>query len=501
MARIAIAGFVHETNTFAPMPTPYSEFTTPAGSSPGFLRGESIVQRLRGRRVNDATCGFVAAAEKKGHVLVPIAACSAEPAGQVTANAFESIMGVIAAGLVDQGPFDGVFVELHGAMVYEGSHHGEEEILRRVRAIVGDIPIVAPLDLHGNITRLAVDRSDVLVGYRTYPHTDSFETGERCAAAMDYLLAGKPVFKAFRQVPYLFPIHTQSTNTEPARSIYAQIAEVERMPSVISGTIMEGFPPADVRDMGPSIFTYGSTQQAADAAADHLYQYIMAREGQFVPHLLSADDAVVKAMELERTPVKPVVLADVQDNAGGGATSDTPWVLEALVRHGAQGAALGLMFDPAAAAAAHSAGEGADVELGLGGRLMPGQKPFRGTFRVEKLAQGPFQGTGPIMKGMQVDLGKMAQLRIGGVRVAVASVRTQMLDQSYFRQVGIDPPKMKIVVVKSSNHYRADFQPISSAIYSVEAPGAITEDPAKAVYHHLRDGVRLRPLGPAHKAR
>ncbi len=207
--------------------------------------------------------------------------------------------------------------------------------------------------------------------------------------------------------------------------------------------------------------------------------------------MLTPDEAARQAIAKSARADKPVILADVQDNPGGGGTSDTVWILDALVRQNAQEAAIGLMYDPEAAAAAHAAGEGARINIGLGGKGMPGQQPYQAEFAVEKIAEGDFQMTGPMNRGLIGNLGKMAQLRIGGVRVVVVSGRTQANDQSYFRQVGIEPKDMKILVLKSTNHYRADFQPISSEIIVVDAPGAIIEDPAKIPYTRIRKGVRL----------
>lgn len=521
MARIAVAGFLHETNTFSPLPTTYSAFTAPGGPYANYLRGQEIFTH-RGKHLNDATCGFINTAEAMGHEIVPILWTAAEPANQVTATAFERIMGQIAAGLVEansQSPLDGVYLDLHGAMVTEDFIDGESEILRRVRAILakedddgGDGGrrggsetrpyhatrpyIVVSLDLHGNITSASFEMATAMVGYRTYPHTDLYETGERCARILDHALQGGAIFGAFRPLPFLMPISTQSTNAEPCKSLYALIGEIERQPEVLSATIMAGFPPADMPHSGPTVFAYARTRQAAERAADRLYDAILDREADFALDLLDPDRAVAKAMHLAQGQSKPVILADVQDNSGGGATSDTPWLLEALVRHGAQNAALGLMYDPAAAEAAHAAGEGAEITIGLGGKLTPGQQPFFTTCQVKHLFDGEFVATGPMLKGMPVNLGKMANLQVGGVQVVVTSRRTQANDQSYFRQVGIEPATMKILALKSSNHYRADFESISSAIIVVEAPGAIVEDPSKATYHHLRPGVRLKGLGP-----
>jgi len=154
------------------------------------------------------------------------------------------------------------------------------------------------------------------------------------------------------------------------------------------------------------------------------------------------------------------------------------------------------MYDVEAAEKAHQEGEGARITLELGGKLTPGQTPFKGTFLVKKLFQGEFLATGPMFNGMPADLGKMANLQIGEVEVVVACSRTQANDQSYFRVMGIEPSEMKILVLKSSNHYRADFEPIAGAIIPVEAPGVFTEDSRKTPYRHLREGVRLGGNGP-----
>jgi microcystin degradation protein MlrC len=497
MARIALAGFLHETNTFSPIQTPFEQFYTAGGPYAIFLPGEKILD-YRGEKINRGFCGFMNRAESLGHEIIPLVYAAAEPSNQVTKSAFEQILGVITKGLSEKGPFDGIYLDLHGAMVYENFNDGETEILRRVRAMVGDIPIVVSLDLHGNIAQESFELASMMIGYRTYPHTDVYQTGERCANALNQLLQGGKVFKAFRQIPFLMPLTTQSTNIEPCKSIYLMIGKLESDPEILSCTIMAGFPPAYMVNTGPTIFTYAITQEAADRAADSLYQAILAREGDFTVNLLNPDQAVEKAIELAKVNQRPVILADIQDNAGAGGTSDTPWILEALVKHNAPKTALGLMYDPKAAEEAHTAGEGVKISLGLGGKLTPGQVPFKDTFLVKRLWQGEFTANGPMFNGVLTNLEKMANLQIGNVEVVVVSQRTQANDQSFFRQVGIEPAEMKILVLKSSNHYRADFEALSSAIIPVEAPGAFNEDARKTPYRNLRGGIRLMGLGPAY---
>jgi len=495
MARIALAGFLHETNTFAPMQTSYSDFAHGGGPYAGLLEGEEIF-KYRGKRYNRAACGFLNLAEALGHEIVPILYTAAEPSNQVSADAFNKIMDRISAGLQANGPFEGLFLDLHGAMVYEEFNDGETEILRKCREIVGDVPVVVALDLHGNISRKSFELATVMVGYRTYPHIDIYETGERCAHAMNDLLRGITYIKAFRPLPFLMPLSKQSTNNEPCRSIFNEIAVLEKSPEVLSCSIINGFPPADLYHTGPTVLAYGTSQWAADRAGDLLYERILEVENAFVIDLMNPSQAVEKAVQIANNLGKPVLLADIQDNAGAGGTSDTVWILEELVRANATSAALGLMFDPAAAQAAHNAGIGSDISLELGGKLTPGQSPFLGEFRVKNLFDGEFIATGPMFNGMPTNFGKMANLQIGNVEIVVVSKRAQANDQSFFKVVGIEPSEKDILVVKSSNHYRADFEPIAGEIIEVDAPGAFFEDSRKTPYIYLREGVRLFGNGP-----
>ena len=490
MARIALTGLTHETNSFAPMITTFEDFVGDTESMPRIRRRDDILS-LKGTKANNSPAGFMDVMDKLGHEVVPLIQAGAQPAGTITNDAFDRLTGMIDEELKAHGPFDAVYLSLHGAMVTEDYEDAETEIQRRVRVVVGDVPIVGSLDLHGNIAAAAVEEFSALVGYRTYPHIDSYKTGERAACLMDHVLQGKPLYKAFCQLPYLISPSTGSSFTEPCVSIYKELHEIEKLEGVLSVTFMHGFILSDIHHAGPTLLTYGETQGAADQALDSLHATLMRHERDFAQRMLSPDEAVERAMALAETADKPIVLADVQDNPGGGGTSDTVWILEALVRLGAKGSALGLMYDPEAARFIHEAGEGSQIELDLGGHLMPGHKPYHGTFVIEKLFEGKFDHTGPVGRGMKADLGKMAHIRIGDVHIVVSSVRTQMNDRSYYRVVGIEPSDMQIVVVKSTNHYRADFQPIAAEIIIVEAPGAHMENPKILPYKNLRAGVRL----------
>ncbi len=496
MARIAVGGFQHETNTFAPSKAHYEDFLKP-GAWPGLTRGAGMFGAVEG--INLPAAGFVATARAAGHELVPLAWANATPSAHVTGDAFERIAAMLVADLAEAKPVDAVYLDIHGAMVTEHLEDGEGALLARIRALVGpSVPIVASLDLHANVTEAMVEHASALVAYRTYPHVDMAETGARAAHLLDGLLArGKPLAKAFRKLPYLVPLTFQCTLMEPGKGIYALARELERG-QVASVSLAMGFPLADMRECGPAVFAYASSEAAASRAADRLQAECLAREADFAGALWEPDAAVRHAIATAAAARRPVVLADTQDNPGGGGDADTIGMLEALLRNGAREAALGLMCDPEAAAAAHRAGPGARLRLRLGGRSnLPGHGPFEGEFTVGAVGDGNFLATGPFYQGSRMQLGAMARLDIGGVQVVVASRKLQAADQAIFRHVGVEPAEKKIVVVKSSVHFRADFQPIAEEVLVVEAPGPVIADPTKLPFRRLRPGVRLTPGGAA----
>ena len=496
MARIAYAAYLHETNTFSPIPTSYESFASRGAFMCGIYTPDEIAQLFFGKDYNNSICGFYTQAIASDHEVVPIAKIGeAEPSGTIPRKLFYELLEMITSGLSAQAPFDGIYLDLHGAMVFEPGEEGEVEIIRKVRAVVGDIPVVVSLDLHGNISPAFFEIADVLEGYRTYPHIDIYDTGVRCAKVMDLLLSGKKIYKAYHQLPFLMPGSTLATSHEPSKSLYEMIDVVESMDNVVTASVMQGFVESEVPHMGPTVFAYATRQTEADKAADLLLEKALELEPQFRADLPNAKEAVAQAIEIASGVSKPVILADGQDNPGGGASSDTVWILQELVRQNAPESAVALLFDPEAAQIAHQTGEGNQVEMDLGGKLTPGHKPFHAVFQVIKLHEGEFSCTGPMVGGMREDFGKMAQLKVDNVRIVVSSHRTQVLDQAYLRVVGIEPSEMKILVLKSTNHYRADFEPLSSTIINVDAPSSLINNPETYPYEHLREGVRLQGLG------
>jgi microcystin degradation protein MlrC len=494
MTRIAVGGFLHETNTFAPTKATYEDFVH-GGGWPSMTTGGDLLKVMR--RINVGLAGFVDAAEENGWELVPTIACGASPSAHVTKDAFERIVKVMVDGIASAGPLDAVYLDLHGAMVTEHLDDGEGEILARVRKVIGkDMPLVASLDLHANVTPEMVEYADALIAYRTYPHIDMAATGRACARHLALLLKTKQRFaKAFRQLPFLIPISWQCTNDQPTKGIYDKLAALES-DAVPTLSFAPGFPAADFSGCGPSVFAYGKTKADADATADAIAALVESHEDDFDGRIYSPDDGVRHAMELAKSATRPIIIADTQDNPGAGGDSDTTGMLRALVRNKAS-AATGVIYDPQSARAAHEAGVGAMVTLSLGGKSgIPGDAPYREIFVVEKLSDGKFVASGPYYGGRDMDMGPSACLRIGDVRIVVSSHKAQLADQSMYRYVGIEPTAQAILVNKSSVHFRADFEPIAEKLLICAAPGAMPADPATLSWTRLRSGIRVKPNGP-----
>jgi microcystin degradation protein MlrC len=495
MARIAVASFRHETNTFAPHKAAILDFET-GYSWPGLKRGADMLPAIKG--FNLGVAGFVARAKTLGHEIAPLVFASASPSAQVTEDAYEAIVGMIFEELAGGGPVDALFLGLHGAMVAEHLDDGEGELLQRLRQKLGpNLPIVVTLDYHANMSEASLEHATAITGYRTYPHADMAETGARMAIWLDQHLrtgAPRPTF-GFRQTPFLIPLFAGCTMRDPASTIVTAVAEIEAETGVLL-TFAGGFPAADIPDCGPSVYGYGEDQAVVASAVGRVADMVEAMERDWGGDVLTPDAAVAKAVKLAEGACRPVVMADIQDNPGAGGTGDTMGLIKAMSAAGLRNAAAGLVFDPHVATIAMRAGEGAVISVALGGKHdIPGDKPLAGEFTVIATSDGQMTGTGPLYKGAKLDLAPMARLRFGGIDIVVAGKRVQAADQECFRHVGIEPAAMRFLALKSSAHFRGHFQPIAEAVIDVAAPGPMAADPGALPFTRLRPGVRQSPAG------
>lgn len=492
MARIAIGGFGHESNGFAPGRTDLAHFLR-GGELPPLAEGTALLDGLAG-----GNFGVSGAIDRLGehHDLVPTVWAHGGAGSLVGRAAFETIAGRLVSAL-GAARADGVYLDLHGAMMAEGIDDGEGEILERLRGTIGpEVPICISLDYHANVTERMVRHADAITVYRTYPHVDRAETGARAAALLDRLVAtGERPRRALRRIPFLLPLPFQCTGLEPTRGILdTAAAELDAGGDLLALEYAAGFPPADFPECGPSVFAYARTAERAAAAADALAARVCAAEADFVLPLLAPERAVGEARQMLAGGARRVVLADVQDNPGAGGTGDTTDLLAAVAAGRIGPAAFAAMIDPDAAAAAHAAGEGAKIQLALGGRSGPeGVEPFAGDFVVKALSTGRFRACGRTIGGRDVDLGPMALLGHGDVDVLVATKRMQANDPGLFAALGVRPEDYRLLALKSAVHFRADFEPLADAVLLVEAPGWHVVSPRSYPYRRLPASVRRWP--------
>ena len=485
--RIAVGGFQHETNTFAPAPATLDDFKTP-DAWPGLVRGPELFDAVRG--INLPAAGFIDEARAAGHSLVPLSWCSATPSAQVTREAFEHISALLIEDLRTAGSVDAVYLDLHGAMVAEHVDDGDGELLRRIRAVVGsEIPVVASLDYHANVSQSMVDHASALLAFRTYPHVDMAETGAQTMRCLHDMQRTRFSAK-LRQLPFLIPLTSQCTLVEPLDSLMRDIAALAPAGGVLNFT--PGFPAADVEKCGPAVFGYGRDPDSLRLSVERAADLVMAREAEFSPDIYSIENALREIARHPAPPGRPIVLADTQDNPGGGGTSDTTTLLKALIASRTARVLAGIVWDAEAAARAHAAGIGRTVDLSLGAHFSAAyETPLHASFEVVALGDGKFTATGPYYRGSRMELGPMALLRIDDVHIAVSSRKQQAADREMFRHLGVEPDAFAVLALKSSVHFRADFGPTASRILVVDAPGANIADPSRLPFRKLRPGMRV----------
>ncbi len=473
--RIFTATLATETNTFGPLPTGLASYQErgfyPAGQHPdhmSFFAAPLWALRQRAR--------------ERGWTVVEGMVAAAQPGGITSREAWITLRDQLLADLRAAMPVDVVLLGLHGAMVAEGCDDCEGELLTRVREMVGPRVVVgAELDPHHHLSPAKVGAADLLVAFKEYPHTDVLERAHElvdlCVAKAEGRI--RPV-AAVADCGAVFMVHTTQ---QPARGFVDRIQALEGKDGVLSISVTHGFPWGDVPEMGTRMLVYTDddahgAQRLARQLADELY----ALREQLGAKTLGIDAALDAALA---EPKGPVVLADAADNAGGGAASDSTFILRRMIERGVGDAALGPLWDPMAVRIAFEAGEGAKLPMRIGGKTGPmSGAPLDAQVTVQALRRDMFM-TG--LAGTPMRLGDCALLRLEpGIDVVVNSQRQQAMGTDLFTGLGCDPTSMKIVVVKSAQHFRAAFDPIAARVIHVDAPGTATGDLRSLPYRKAR---------------
>jgi microcystin degradation protein MlrC len=484
--RILLGEFKHETNTFCSKKTGLEDFR-----SRSLKTGQEIVTFFSGTRVEVG--GFLDACKASRLDVLPAVAANATPGGLVTEEAFRFVKEALLNKCKEEmGRYDGILLSLHGAMVTETSLDGEGDLLTALREVIGkNIPIVATLDLHANVSQKMVSLANAFFPYKSYPHVDQYDRAYEAGMCMADCLSGKirPLMRV-RRLPIM--ISTLQTEQEPLRSFYAQIHKWEQDPKVIHVGLLHGFSWADTPDTGMSLLAV--TDDDAELAEQILAEVskdVLDRRASFGKHLTGINEAVEIAMN---SASGPVILADLSDNPGGGGTADGTHILRKLIEMKAENVGLAIICDPETVGKAIASGVGTELDIFLGGKVEAREiygDPIRTRARVKTITDGVFVNKGPMAGGVENHLGRTVVLQIGGIDVIVCEKRTQPWDPEIFRRMGIEPKGKKILVLKSSMHFRAAFGEFAQIIIEVEAPGLLSSNFGNFSYKNLR-----RPIYP-----
>jgi len=447
--RLLIAMMKHETNTFSPVPTPLSRF----GNGPGPLYGEAAIAAYRG--TGTGLGAYLDLALREGaEIVLPIAA-GAPPSRPVEDAAFEHIAGIICDA-VAKGAFDGIMLDLHGAMVTESFEDGEGELLRRIRAIDPNTPIAVAYDMHANLYDAMIDNATVAAGYRTYPHIDTYETAHRAGEILLLAMKGalRPV-TAWGNVPMLPHVMRQGSDDHPNKELQVRCAAMSSE-GALAASLFTGFPHADIANAGLSaVVVTDGDRGLAERLRDELLNAAWADREAFVYRLepLEYSLARAKAIEAPKPGEGPIVLLDHYDNCASGGTMDTTVVLAAILKEGLDNVAVFAIYDPEAVQQAIAAGIGAEIALAIGGKLampaIPGvSRPLAVTGTVKTISNGRFRNKGPMGRGVLTDMGPSVVLDTGKVEIALISRHVEPSDLNCLLALGIDPMQKRYVMLE-----------------------------------------------------
>ncbi|MCY3757015.1 MAG: M81 family metallopeptidase [Acidobacteria bacterium] len=473
--KLFLASLGTETNTFSPFPTGYRTFEETClvrggrhGPDPFLFAVPLILWRrlaLRnGWSVAESLCAF------------------AQPSGVTLGPVYESFREEILADLRRAMPVDMVLLSLHGAMVAEGYDDCEGDLLARIRAMVGPkVPVGVELDLHCHLTRRMVEEATAIVSFKEYPHTDAADRAKELFHILSATASGavRP-HMALHDCGMMGIYHTTS---EPMKSYLAGIKHLEQRKDILSISIAHGFLWGDVADMGTRVLVVtdgvpGEGNRLAESLGRQLFQL----RQRLRPDYRTIDQALGQALSQDRGPV---VLADVADNPGGGASGDSTFILEALIDQRIEDAAVACIWDPTAVAVATEAGEGARLDVRLGGKMGPSSgRPLDIPVTVAKVVPNACQTFGSGAGRSVSPLGDAVVLRTGGIDIVVNSIRTQTLGADAFTNMGIDPGTRRILVVKSMQHFHAAFSPLARQILYVDTPGALVSDATRIPFRN-----------------
>ena len=479
--KILTLQFRHETNSFCPL-----RANEQAYRNCRFLVGQEAVNSLRDYEIEIGA--FIKQFENREDVeLIHTVALYATPCGPVTADIYDFVANEVVKTIREQGPFDGILCDVHGAMVADGHPDGEGDLFEIIRNEVGwNIPLIAPLDLHANVTKKMAHCANALFPYEKYPHTDIYETGIFAAQVMEQTLDGKltPTM-AYRRIPFLLPLFP--SEFPEIKPLYKFAKELKERSGAISVRFAHGFFPADITEMGMSVLVVtDNDKELAEALADEMTAAIK----ESIPNLKRYFPTLDEALDIALEPGDgPIAIGDASDNPGAGAIGDTTHILRRILERGITGTAIATILDPASVKTCVQAGVGSTVELSLGGwsdKLYSGG-PLNVTAYVKSISDGKFVYKGKMSHGVVADHGTTAVVEIAGNTVLITSLSRQPYDLEIYRSNGVTPEDYRILVAKSAIHYMASFGTIARELITLSLPGYAVSVPEGYIYKNWKE--------------
>jgi microcystin degradation protein MlrC len=489
--KVFVGGLAHETNTFSPLPTSRRSFAEGV-----FYRGgdeTTLAKAITFPGYGDMleVCALA------GDQAVAGLCAWAQPGGPLPHPEYERLRDELFEEIGRAGPLDFIILVLHGAMVSSECWDCEGDLLNRLRQRVGETPVGVLLDLHCNLTDLMVQSGALLVACKEYPHTDYRDRARELRDVLaDIVRKGRGMPRPVMQTVPMLAL--MGTTEDPMKEFVSQLKQFESTPGLISISAMHGFAWSDTPHSRAALLAWYDTEMKAAEEIAHSTVTSLARSLYDIGTKtqgtrLSLDEALLRALSLaSRARGKPVVLADGSDNPGGGAASDSTFVLCELLRQGVSGVALGMIWDPQAAAIAADAGVGAKLALRVGGKVGPlSGEPV--DLNVEVICVRS-DATQRGLSGGREALGLAVTLRTPDIDIVVNSIRQQVFSPDCFSEMGVDLSQKALVVVKSTQHFRMGFDPLASAVVYCDAPGSLHGDLGKLPFRHL-----TRPIWPLDK--
>ncbi len=483
--RLVLAGFMHESNTFNPIPTDRASFTAQS-----LTFGPALLDEWR--EAHHEVGGFIEAATVERFEPLPVMMAWATPSGPVTDAAFEEMTGRLIEGVRRQ-PGDGLLLALHGAMVAESHPDADGETVTRLRKALGpDYPIVVTLDLHGNISQRLVDNSSAALAYKTCPHVDQRECGRRAASLLVRMVRGEiRPRQALAKPPLIVNIMVHDTSRDPLKAFMDETRALEKRPGILAASLLPGFPYADVPQMGPSIIVVADNDLAlAQKEAQRLGGALWEARERLAARLPDAAAAVGQALRAER---RPAVLVDTGDNVGGGSAGDGTFILAEMLRQGATDGVV-CLYAPEEVQQCIRAGVGNPVQLRVGGKVdqLHGA-PVDVSGRVRLLHDGTYVEHQVRHGGRRVNqMGLTALVEIEGRNLLVLnSQRHPPFSLGQLTCLGIQPERQHLLVVKAAIAYKAAYAPVAGTIIEVDTPGLTAVNPERFNFRHIR-----RPMFP-----